>query len=200
MATCRKITREYEKIPVESAGSKAITNVQTDVILQQIEMAMKSPICIPRFFFQVQQNTSIKLSMSPFPRVSGEAILVQPGHNLVVKVEGVIQNSGAKPCLYRSIESVQLTLTSQLLTPRTVDVKPINDTITLVQTTKPSRDFLSANFLLSLNQNGSTGQQWQVTLEACIIDGNGVLWNTLGPKNSLIVRVPPENSAMVFKK
>lgn len=181
MATCRKISREFEKLPLD-VGGKTITNRHTDVILKQIEMAIKSPICIPRFFFQVQQNTSIKLSMSPFPRVSGEAIVVQSGHNLVVKVEGVIQNSGAKPCLYRSIESVQLTLTSQLLTPRSVDVKPMNDTITLVQTTKPSRDFLSANFLLSLNQNGATGQQWQVTLESCIVDGNGVLWNTLGPK------------------
>lgn len=181
MATCRKISREFEKLPSD-VGGKTITNRHTDVILKQIEMAIKSPICIPRFFFQVQQNTSIKLSMSPFPRVSGEAIVVQSGHNLVVKVEGVIQNSGAKPCLYRSIESVQLTLTSQLLTPRSVDVKPMNDTITLVQTTKPSRDFLSANFLLSLNQNGATGQQWQVTLESCIVDGNGVLWNTLGPK------------------
>lgn len=178
MATCSKITREFEKLPVETSG-KSITNVHTDIVLKQIEMAITSPICIPRFFFQVQQNTSIKLSMSPFPRVAGEAILVQSGHNLVVKVEGVIV---AKPSLYRSIESVQLTLTSQLLTPRAIDVKPINDTITLVQTTKPSRDFLSANFLLSLNQNGGTGQQWQVTLESCIIDGNGVLWNTLGPK------------------
>lgn len=182
MATCRKISREFEKLPIGGVGGKSITNHHTDVILKQIEMAIKSPICIPRFFFQVQQNTSIKLSMSPFPRVAGEAIVVQAGHNLVVKVEGVIQNSGAKPCLYRSIESVQLTLTSQLLTQRAVDVKPVNDSITLVQTTKPSRDFLSANFLLSLNQNGGTGQQWQVTLEACIIDGNGLLWNTLGPK------------------
>lgn len=181
MATCRKISREFEKLPMDING-KSITNNHTDVILKQIEMAIKSPICIPRFFFQVQQNTSIKLSMSPFPRPGGEAIVVQSGHNLVVKVEGVIQNSGAKPCFYRSIDSVQLTLTSQLLTPRASDVKPMNDTITLVQTTKPSRDFLSANFLLSLNQNGSSGQQWQLTLESCIVDGNGVLWNTLGPK------------------
>lgn len=181
MAVCRKITREFDQIPADVRG-KSITNTQTEVILRQIEMAIKSPMCIPRFFFQVQQQTSIKLTMSPFPRVAGEAILVQPGHNLVVKVEGVIQNTGAKPCLYRSIESVQLTLTSQLLTPRAVDVKPTNDTITLVQTTKPSRDFLSANFLLSLNQNGGAGQQWQVTLDSCIIDRNGVLWNTLGPK------------------
>lgn len=180
MATCKKISCEFEKIPSDASG-KSITNHHTDVILKQIEMAIKSPFCIPRFFFQVQQNTSIKLSMSPFPRAAGEAILLQSGH-LVVKVEGVIQNSGAKPCLYRSIDSVQLTLTSVLLTPRAVDVKPMNDTITLLQTTKPSRDFLSANFLLSLNQSGGTGQQWQVTLEAHIIDGNGVLWNTLGPK------------------
>lgn len=178
MATCRRISREFEKIPAD----KSITNHHTDVILKQIEMAIKAPICIPRFFFQVQQSTSIKLSMSPFPRLAGEAILVQPGHNLVVKVEGVILSSGAKPCLYRSIDSVQLTLSSQLLSPRCGDVKPMNETITLVQTTKPSRDFLSANFLLSLNQNGNSGQQWQVTLESCIIDGNGVLWNTLGPK------------------
>lgn len=181
MATCRKITQEFLKLPTD-VGSKSITNLHTDVILKQIEMAMKAPICIPRFFFQVQQNTSIKLSMTPCPRLPGEAIVVQPSHNLVVKVEGVILNTGAKPCLYRSIDSIQLTLTSQLLTARSVDVKPMNDTITLIQTTKPSRDFLSANFLLSLNPNGTAGQQWQVTLEACIIDGNGLLWNNLGPK------------------
>lgn len=175
MSTCRRILQEFEKLPVESRG-KEITNQHTEIILNQIQMAVKSPTCLPRFFFQIQQSTSIKLSMSPFPRIAGEAIVVQAGHNLVVKVEGVIQNAGSKPA-FRSIESVQLTLTSQLLTPR-ADVKPINDTITLVQTTKPSRDFLSANFLLALSQNGACGQQWQVTLEACIIDGNGVLWNS----------------------
>lgn len=184
MSTCRKILREFEKLPAESNG-KNITHQHTEMILNQIEYAVKSPTCLPRFFFQIQQSTSIKLSMSPFPRISGEAIVVQSGHNLVVKVEGVIQNSnnGAKPSFFRSIESVQLKLiTSPLSTPRT-DVKPINETITLVQTTKPSRDFLSANFLLELSQNGGGGgQQWQVTLEACIIDSNGVLWDTPGPK------------------
>lgn len=180
MSTCRKIAREFEKVPADVG--KSINSHHMDVLLKQIEMAIKAPICLPRFFFQVQQSTSIKLSMSPFPRVAGEAILVQSGHNLVVKVEGVILNSGAKPCLYRSIESVQLTLMSQLLTPRPIDVKPTNDTITLVQTVKPHRDFLSGSFLLSLNSGGTAGQQWQVTLEACIIDGNGILWNTLGPK------------------
>lgn len=179
MSTCRRILAEFEKLSAENCG-KEIANRHTETILNQIEMAVKSPICLPRFFFQIQQSTSIKLSMSPFPRIANDPIVVQSGHNLVVKVEGVIQNSGSRPAFFRSIESVQLTLTalSQFLTPR-ADVKPINDTITLVQTTKPSRDFLSANFLLALSQNGAGGgQQWQVTLEACIIDGNGVLWNS----------------------
>jgi integrator complex subunit 7 len=182
MSTCRRIAREFEKLPSELV--KTITNVHTEAILKEIEMVIKSPISMPRFFFQVQQNTSIKLSMSPFQRNAGEAIVVPSGHNLVVKVEGVIQNSGAKPCFYRSIDSVQLTLTSQLLAPlRPVDMKTINDVNTLVQVTKPKREFLSANFLLSLNQPATNeGRQWQVTLDANIIDENGVSWNTLGPK------------------
>lgn len=180
MSICRKIAREFEKLPTES--TKSITHLHTTTILKEIEMAIKAPICMPRFFFQVQQNTSIKLSISPFPRIAGEAILVQNGHNLVVKVEGVIQNTCAK-AFYRSIESVQLTLTSQLLTPRPIDMKINNDINTLVQTTKPKREFLSANFLLSLSQPVTTeGKQWQVTLEAKIFDENGVLWNTPGPK------------------
>lgn len=182
MSTCRKILGEFERVPVVEGSCKKITHQHTEMILNQIELAVKSPTCLPRFFFQIQQNTSIKLSMSPFPRISGEAIVVQAGHNLVVKVEGVILNNGAKPSFFRSIESIELTLTSQLLTPRVDVPKPLSDTITLVQTTKPSRDFLSANFLLALSQNGASGQQWQVTLEACIIDSNGVLWNTGEPK------------------
>lgn len=63
---------------------------------------------------------------------------------------------------------------------------------------KPHRDFLSGNFLLSLNniqntQYGpiSAGGQWQVTLEASIIDKNGVLWSS-GLKTSRIIRVPDD--------
>lgn len=81
-------------------------------------MITMSPMCFPRFFFQVLQNTIIKLSISPQPRVAGEPIIVQPGSNLVVKVEGVIQHYGKSPCLFRSVESVQLTLTSQLVSQR----------------------------------------------------------------------------------
>jgi integrator complex subunit 7 len=177
-------------------------NMNTDAIIKQIEMIMKSPLCMPRYFFQVLQNTSIKLSLTPQARTAGEPIIVQSGHNLVVKIEGVIQNFTkiAKP--FRKIDSVQLTLVSQLISQRPNDVKPTNDTLTLTQTVRPHKDFLSGNFLVSLNNvtylGGNTifGGQWQVTLEACIIDENGVVWNS-GPKSTLIVRVPEESKQNV---
>ncbi|KAL1373400.1 hypothetical protein pipiens_018681 [Culex pipiens pipiens] len=71
----------------------------------------------------VLQNTSVKLALTPQPRVIGEPIFVQPSSNLVVKVEGVIQHHGKKPSVYRSIESVQLTLSSQPMPTRPNDVK-----------------------------------------------------------------------------
>lgn len=188
---CKKVKKELSHLPNEQGNMKTITTKHTDVIINQIEILMRSPICMPRFFFQVLQNTSIKLSISPQPRASGDPVVVQPGSSLVVKVEGVIQHYGRIPSLFRSVEAIQLTLTSQLITPKTSDFKSANDTITLTQTVKPHRDFLTGSFLLPLMNIQSTGQfgapvavggQWQVTLEACgVIDGNSQLWTT-GPK------------------
>lgn len=189
IACCKSIKKELVNLPVEPIAQKSISNRHTDIILSQIEILMQSPICVPRFFFQVLQNTTIKLSISPQPRVSGDPVIVQPGSSLVVKVEGVIQHYGKSPNLFRSIDSIQLTLTSQLTSPKTNDFKLNNDMITLTQTVKPHRDFLTGSFLLPLNNMQQTqfgapvpmGGQWNVTLEACVIDADNVLWNT-GPK------------------
>lgn len=187
---CRLIKNESMNLPQEQGTMKTITSKHTEMIINQIEIFLRSPICMPRFFFQVLQNTSIKLSISPQPRAAGDPVIVQPGSSLVVKVEGVIQHYGRIPSLYRSVDSIQLTLTSQLISPKTTEFKSSSDTITLTQTVKPHRDFLSGSFLLPLNNIQPSGQfgvpvsmggQWQVTLEACVIDGNSVLWNT-GPK------------------
>lgn len=182
---------ELSNLPIEQNHQKSITNRHTDTILCQIETLLHTPICVPRFFFQVLQNTSIKLSVSPQPRVSGDPVTVQPGSSLVIKVEGVIQHYGKSPSLFRSIDSIQLTLTSQLVSTKSTEFKMLNDTITLTQTVKPHRDFLTGSFLLPLNNMQPAGQfgppvamggQWQVTLEACVIDSDNVLWNT-GPKS-----------------
>lgn len=195
LAGCRKIQNELTKsLPPEQSNQKTITNRHTELILNQLEVLMQMPICMPRFFFQVLQNTSIKLSISPQPRVPGDPVVVQPGSSLVVKVEGVIQHYAKTPSLYRSVDSVQLTLTSQLISPKANEFKMASDTITLTQTVKPHRDFLTGNFMIPLtnmqpagppgqfNTVVSTGGQWQITLEACVIDGDNVVWNT-GPKS-----------------
>lgn len=195
LAGCRKIKNELTKyLPAEQGNQKTITNRHTELILNQLEILMQMPICMPRFFFQVLQNTSIKLSISPKPRNDGDPVVVTPGSSLVVKVEGVIQHYAKTPSLYRCIDSVQLTLTSQLISPKANDYKMASDTITLTQTVKPHRDFLTGNFMIPLsniqqtvlsgqfNAVVQTGGQWQLTLEACVIDGDSVVWNT-GPKS-----------------
>ncbi|XP_055713590.1 integrator complex subunit 7 [Phlebotomus papatasi] len=197
---CQRIIKEMQKLPKETGNKKSITTEHTQVLLSQIDMTMSIPMCIPRFFFQILQSTSIKLSVLPQPRAAGEPVNVQPNSSLVVKVEGVIQHSGTKPSMFRSIDSVQLTLVSQLLTQRPSEIKQMND-ITMTQTVKPHRDFLSGSFLLQLNNIQtssmgtpiSVGGQWQVTVEACVIDQSGALWNT-GPKSTLLVRVPDDPS------
>uniref|UniRef100_A0A336MZS9 Integrator complex subunit 7 n=1 Tax=Culicoides sonorensis TaxID=179676 RepID=A0A336MZS9_CULSO len=203
---CIKITKELENLPKDSGNVDSITNKHTDVILSQIDLASRSAMCIPRFFFQTLQSTSIKLSLTPQPRNVGEPVVVQPGSNLVVKVEGVVQSNTKIRKSYRQIDSVQLTLVSQLMTPRPIDLKSASDTIVMTQTVKPHREFLTGSFLLPLNNvqvnymgsQVSLGGQWQVSLETCVIDTNGVLWNT-GPKSQLLIRVPEDQKIQSFQ-
>lgn len=190
----RRVEEQLKRLPQVAANRKSITNDHTDVLLRQIELIANAPLTMPRFFFQVLQSTTIKLSVMPQPRTPGEPVIVNPNTNLVVKVEGVIQHTGIKNRRFRNIESVQLNLVS--LKPN--DQNKINDTQQMVQLVKPHHDFISGSFLLPLNSgiaggNGGGGG-WQVTVEPLIIDGNGTLWNT-GPKSMIHVRVPTPATA-----
>ncbi|XP_058067155.1 integrator complex subunit 7 [Anopheles bellator] len=203
LCVCRSVVKQLLSIPTEVGGTKTLTHEHTDMMMKQIETVVKSSHCMPRFFFQVLQNTSVKLALTPQPRATGEPVFVQPNSHLVVKVEGVIQHYGRTPSLFRAINSVQLTLNSSLITARPNDVKLLSDSITLTQVVKPHRDFLSGNFLIALNNtthtfNGgpvSLGGQWQLNLETCIIDDNGVMWQT-GPKSTLHVRIPEDKQSL----
>lgn len=199
LCVCNIILKQQQTFTTETSATKTITNRHMDLLFKQIEIAVKAPFCIPRFFFQILQNTSVKLALTPQPRVIGEPIFVQPSSNLVVKIEGVIQHHGKKPSIFRSIQSVQLTLSSQPMTSRPSDIKVYSDTIVSTQTVKPHRDFLTGNFLLPLHNSnqsyqspvGSMINQWQVTMETCVFDQNGVLWMT-GPKSVIQVRIPDD--------
>ncbi|XP_005178900.1 integrator complex subunit 7 [Musca domestica] len=186
--SCRRMEELSRSIPKEPSNNKTINNFHLDIILAEIEIITKTPLCLPRYFFQVLQSTQIKLSVIPPPRSDGKPVNVQAGSNLVIKVEGVILHYGKRPSLFRSVDAVQLSLISKLVqTPRPPGgetIKSQNDTVTLTQVVKPQRDFLSGNFLVPI----STGGQWQVTLETYVIDESGITWCT-GPKNTMLVRV-----------
>lgn len=186
-ASCQRMELMQKNLPQEAANAKTISNRHLDVIIALIEIITKTPLCLPRYFFQILQSTQIKLSVSPQPRSATEPVIVQSGSNLVIKVEGVLQHFNKQQKHFRRVDSVQLSLTSQLMTPRPANELgkvPNNDTVTLNQIVKPQRDFLSGSFLLPI----SSGGQFQVTLETFVIDEHGITWCT-GPKSSMVVRV-----------
>lgn len=92
---------------------QTITHKHVELLKTVVEILANASLSFPRFFFQVLQSTSVKLAISPQPRVLGEFISVQAGSQLAVKVEGVIQH-GQRPGLYRRVEEVIVTVTSQL--------------------------------------------------------------------------------------
>ncbi|XP_017081298.1 integrator complex subunit 7 [Drosophila eugracilis] len=188
-ASCQRMEQMQKNLPQEPANAKTISNRHLDVIIAQIEIITLTPLCLPRYFFQILQSTQIKLSVSPQPRSATEPVNVQSGSNLVIKVEGVLQHFSKQKKHFRRVESVQLSLTSQLITPppRSSQDMPkpgANDNVTLNQIVKPQRDFLSGSFLLPI----SSGGHFQVTLETFVVDENGITWCT-GPKSSMMVRV-----------
>nr|XP_016935043.1 integrator complex subunit 7 [Drosophila suzukii] len=188
-ASCQRMEQMQKNLPQEPANVKTISNRHLDVIIAQIEIITKTPLCLPRYFFQILQSTQIKLSVSPQPRSATEPVNVQSGSNLVIKVEGVLQHFSKQKKHFRRVESVQLSLTSQLITPpprssQDLPKQAANDTVTLNQIVKPQRDFLSGSFLLPI----SSGGHFQVTLETFVVDENGITWCT-GPKSSMVVRV-----------
>ncbi|KAJ9584574.1 hypothetical protein L9F63_021084, partial [Diploptera punctata] len=181
---------------------KTITHQHIDCLMRQVEILAECSLCLPRYFFQVLQSTSVKelqifffnfsdyiylqLAISPQPRVVGESISVQSGSHLAVKVEGVIQH-GKRPGLFRHVSGVVVTVSSQLQarsSHNNHDSKIGGDGgSVLTQTVAPHRDFFTAQFLLAF----PTGGQYLLIVEASVVDEKSNVWRT-GPRTSLTVK------------
>ncbi|CAG9865045.1 unnamed protein product [Phyllotreta striolata] len=174
----------------EDTASVMITHNQVEVLKKAVEITVNASLPIPRYFFQTLQFTSVKLAVSPQPRVLGELISVQSGSQLAVKVEGVIQH-GARPGLFRKIKEVVITVTSQLQSnpknKEVIDSKILEQVAVLTQTVTPHKDFFTAQFLLAFPRGG----QYLLSIEASVVDELCNTWKT-GPKSSLTVKVPEE--------
>ncbi|CAH2002514.1 unnamed protein product [Acanthoscelides obtectus] len=174
----------------EPVSTCTITHRQVEVLKVIVDLITKASLPVPRYFFQVLQSTSVKLAISPQPRVLGEFISVQAGSQLAVKVEGVVQH-GTQPGLFRKIKEVVVTVTSQLQNSQKnkeiLDPKLLEQVSVLSQTVTPHNDFFAAQFLLAFPRGG----QYLLVVEASVIDENSNAWKT-GPRSTLTVKVPEE--------
>ncbi|XP_067013341.2 integrator complex subunit 7 [Anabrus simplex] len=181
---CREASAVAQQL-TRTDDVKTITHQHIDCLLREVEILAESSLCVPRYFFQVLQSTSVKLAISPQPRVLGESISVQSGSQLAVKVEGVIQH-GKRPGLFRKVSGVVVTVSSQLqarLPHNNPDTKAVDSGSVLTQTVAPHRDFFTAQFLLAFPAGG----QYLLIVEASVVDEKSNVWRT-GPRTSLTVK------------
>lgn len=186
---CQNTAKIAQMIADENTH-QTITHKQAELLGKAVETIINASLPIPRYFFQVLQSTSVKLAITPQPRVLGEFISVQSGSQLAVKVEGVIQH-GQRPGLFRKVEGVIVTVVSQLQSSnktKDIDTKNVETSSILTQTVTPHRDFFTAQFLLAFPRGG----QYLLTIEASVVDGDSCTWKT-GPRSTLTVKIPDES-------
>ncbi|KYM93935.1 Integrator complex subunit 7 [Cyphomyrmex costatus] len=203
---CAELRRLAPSCVGGESKTGAISHLRVSCLMSQVILlaggTMRLPI--PRYFFQTLQTTSIKLYVSPQPRVLGEPVSVPQGSQLALKVEGVLQH-GRRASLFRSVAAVCISISTTPPSKINSDQKDSNMN-ELQQTVTPHRDFFACEFLLSLGVPGSTiispgtvganpvpssGGQYQITASASILDKDGNVWKC-GPRSTLPVRVHEE--------
>ena len=174
-----------------------ISRSHTQCLIKVVELLASEPLCLPRFFFQSLQTTSIKLAVTPQPRTVGEPIAVPSSQQMAIKVEGVITahcSGGAD--LFRSIDSIRLNLSSVLQAP----LKPPDDLSsklvkdcnqTLEQVVVPHNDFFSAQFLVPFALPGT----YVVVIDTKLIDKNEQTWKQTGLNTVLNIKAFEDGQA-----
>ncbi|XP_076619699.1 integrator complex subunit 7 isoform X2 [Colletes latitarsis] len=209
LARCCTELRRLAPLWIDENKTAAISHSRVNCLISQVMLlaGRKMRLPIPRYYFQALQATSVKLSVSPQPRVLGEPVSVPQGSQLALKVEGVLRH-GRRASLYRSVAAVCISISTMPPSKINSDQKDSNAN-ELQQTVIPHREFFACEFLLSLgspgtgitacanttgnvNNNTNTGGgQYQVTASASILDKDGNVWKC-GPRSTLQVRVHEE--------
>lgn len=155
------------------------------------ELVLVAP-CLPRYFFQALQATTIKLAVSPQQKGTGEPLFLAQQAQLALRVEGVVQHRSPPGSPARTVHKVLVSLTT---TPpgrnqnATTDTKVSSggDTVQLSEVVQPHNDYFQAQFLVAL-----TGQGLHtVTIDTAVLDAQHTLWKT-GPQVSLTVKCHDE--------
>lgn len=193
IAVCHKIsstvTKELSVIRAVPGPSKIESRHIAALERMGVQLLSVS-LPIPRMFFQSVQNISVKLALSPQPKLANEFVTVLSSHIFALKVEGVIITNKAKK-LAREVSKVMLNVTSSSVMGPTKLVsegpnfgKPIDTSLNMSSVVTPKNDYFSTQFLLNFNVSGIHN----ISVEASIIDENEAQWKT-GPLVSMSVKV-----------
>jgi integrator complex subunit 7 len=153
-------------------------------ILERMSLDLLSvPLSIPRLFFQSIQSVSIKLAISPQPKMPGELMIVMSSMSFALKVEGVIVTSQSPHLKHqtRSVAKVMLNVTTNPVTsmngaknqtPEAANYG--NAGLNLNSVVVAKNDYFSTQFLLNFGASGVH----TITVEASIIDENEAQWKS----------------------
>lgn len=113
LARCCTELRRLAPPWISEGKNAAISHSRVNCLVSQVMLlaGKKMRLPIPRYYFQSLQSTSVKLSVSPQPRVLGEPVSVPQGSQLALKVEGVLRH-GRRASLYRSVAAVCISIST----------------------------------------------------------------------------------------
>lgn len=143
------------------------------------EELLNCPFVYPRYFFQPLQMTQVKLAITPQPNQSSNTITLQLNYNLVLKVEGLIQNSCKTKRLIRNISKIAI---SVVMTSTKPNESGFNQFVQ--STATPRNNYFKIEFLLPQKCSGS----YNVDIHVSIIDEQERTWKT-GPTERLSITV-----------
>lgn len=113
LARCCTELRRLAPTYIGENKASALSHSRINCLVSQVMLlaGSKMRLPMPRYYFQALQATSVKLSVSPQPRVLGEPVSVPQGSQLALKVEGVLRH-GRRASLYRSVAAVCISIST----------------------------------------------------------------------------------------
>ena len=93
------------------------------------------PVSLPRAFFNSLQKTQIKLIINPNTKKTNTLASIRNDQNLVVKIEGIINQQCKLKKPIRTIKKIQICLTIDLDTKNITDNKVVNWAFILLKKT-----------------------------------------------------------------
>ncbi|XP_028969068.1 integrator complex subunit 7 [Galendromus occidentalis] len=151
-----------------------LTTSKVSTLVEISQLLVGVPLHVPRSFFQRLQTTNLQLAIGPQQTNPNEPVFIA-GHQLSLKVEGVVQQSAR---VHRRVRSVKLKISA-------------NDppSLSLEEVVEPKNDYFSAEFLVSL----PTAGVYCIIIDTAVLDEARDVWTT-GPKEVFMVKTHEDST------